>query len=516
VRSAPVLPTVDPLLGVELGGFRVTRLLAAGGMGLVYEAVHDAIGRRAAVKVLKPEVARDAEWTRRFLSEARTLGALKHRNLIEILNFGKTPDGREFLMMEFLEGESLEGLIHREAPLPPALALHLVDQVLNGLAEAHKKGIVHRDLKPSNVHLVREHNGERLVKVLDFGLAKQEPISLVSGKAGLQGLAGGASLVAGTPEYIAPEQAQGKAVDAAADLYSLGVMLFEMLTGQLPFSTEGGLTALLLRHINAPPPVVSSLVDGLPDGLEAFVDSLLRKDPAARPRSADEARGTVQRLLKQLAREATGVGQRALPLPAEPVVPARSAYEPTVRSLRTTTPRRRVGLVVGLSLVAVLVGAGLWRVGSVTPPSPARPVEPPAVVTAAPLEPVVPSPPVAPPVVPSPPVAPAPDIVVKAPEPPAPVPVDRPLTRKPRPVPIEPPSAAPPERCDPDFKQFLQSKLSALNNDPRVNTDDATNERWERSATRVLSAITKASTRAECAAAEDQLRRLRAEFKLSP
>lgn len=508
MRSAPVVPTVDPLIGVELGGFRVTRLLAAGGMGLVYEAVHDAIGRRAAVKVLKPEVARDDEWTRRFLSEARTLGALKHRNLIEILNFGKTPDGREFLMMEFLEGESLEGLIHREAPLPPALALHLIDQVLNGLAEAHKKGIVHRDLKPSNVHLLREHNGERLVKVLDFGLAKQEPISLVSGKASEKPVGGGASLVAGTPEYIAPEQAQGKAVDAAADLYSLGVMLFEMLTGQLPFSTEGGLTALLLRHINDPPPAVSSLVDGLPDGLEAFVDSLLRKDPAARPRSADEARGTVQRLLKQLAREATGVGLRALP--PEPVVPARSAYEPTVRSIRPTTPRRRVGLVVGAALAVVLVGVGLWRFGSVAPPSPA-PVrmEPPAVVT--PPAPVVP-----PPVVPSPPAEPAPDVVVKAPEPPAPVPVERPVTRKPRPLPSEPPPATTPERCDPDFKQFLQSKLSALNNDPRVNTDDATNERWERSAARVLSAITKASTRAECAAAEDQLRRLRGEFKLSP
>lgn len=223
----------DPLIGVELGGFRVVRRLAEGGMGLVYEALHDAIGRRAAVKVLKPEVAQDSEWTRRFLSEARALGALKHRNLVEILNFGKTPDGREFLMMEFLDGEPLDVALHERGAMPLPVALAIADQIANGLSEAHKKGVVHRDLKPSNVHLLREHNGDTLVKVLDFGLARQDPIALANDTSVRVDQS---SLLAGTPEYIAPEQAQGKPVDAAADLYSLGVLLFEMVAGERPFS----------------------------------------------------------------------------------------------------------------------------------------------------------------------------------------------------------------------------------------------------------------------------------------
>jgi serine/threonine-protein kinase len=534
VNVAPVQPDIDRLVGVELGGFRVKRLLAAGGMGLVYEAVHEAIGRRAAVKVLRPEVARDAEWTRRFLSEARTLGALKHRNLIEILNFGKTPDGREFLMMEFLDGESLEALIHREAPLPPALALHLVDQVLNGLSEAHKKGVVHRDLKPSNVHVLREHNGERLVKVLDFGLARQDPISLLDGRATPRTVAAGASLVAGTPEYIAPEQALGKAVDASADLYSLGVMLFEMLTGRLPFPNEGNLTALLLRHVNDPPPRPADLIDGLPDELEALVVSLLAKHPAERPPSADEARSTVQRILKRLARDATGVGLRALPLPAEPIVPARSGFEPTVRSIRTAAPRRsRAGVVAALVGVAAL-GLGVVRWVMAADPTP------PTTSAPAPLlEPVVvhaPSPPEAPPAV-TPPLVPAeaapPSVATPSPLPvatpapnakppgaPKPGAVRRPAERSPaRAAPSPGATSAPDgpvERCDPEFKEFLTRKLSTLNNDPRVNADEVVAERWERDAAQVLAVIKKAATRAECAAAEDQFRRLRREFGFAP
>jgi serine/threonine-protein kinase len=659
VSVVPVQPDIDRLLGVELGGFRVKRLLASGGMGLVYEAVHEAIGRRAAVKVLKPEVARDTEWTRRFLSEARTLGALKHRNLIEILNFGKTPDGREFLMMEFLDGESLQDLIHREAPLPPALALQLVDQVLNGLAEAHKKGVVHRDLKPSNVHVLREHNGERLVKVLDFGLSRQDPVSLLDGRPTPRTIAAGASLVAGTPEYIAPEQALGKAVDASADLYSLGVMLFEMLSGRLPFLNEGGLTALLLKHVNDPPPKLSALVDGLPPGLEALVEGLLEKNPAARPHSADEVRGRVQGLLKQLAREATGVGQRALS--EKDVVPARNALDPTVPSipaLRTGRTRRAVQALALLALgaLAVVVWRGLegpepastkpdvgraatggditgaaTGVADGTPSPPANGVtdgtaRPPDTAGAAiGVADGTPSPPAngvtdgraRPPetagaangVADSTPKAPdtagaangvadgtpslphtvgaaidgtpkLPDTAgaatgsttstpTKPPEvahaatgpsqgeaanspgstgeskavgaqrpPPAagnvaqsrgsgatlPPSAGSRRASRPGPVTAQPAPAAASAandavadaRCDPEFKEFLLRKLSTLNNDPRVTADEAVAERWEAGAASMLSTIKRASTREQCAAAEAQLRRLRAEFGFPP
>lgn len=296
----------DPLIGLELGGYTVVRLLAAGGMGLVYEALHPQIGRRAAVKVLKPEVAADAEWTKRFLSEARALGSLKHRNLIEVLNFGKTPDGREYLMMEFLDGEPLDAYIKRLGALSPAVALGIADQILNGLAEAHKKGVVHRDLKPSNVYLLREHNGELLVKVLDFGLARQEPIALLDSAIPLPRRNDGASLLAGTPEYIAPEQAQGRTVDGAADLYSLGIMLFEMFTGSLPFEAES-VTDLLRKHLAERPPRLSTVMNNAPEGVEEFIESLLQKEPGSRPSSADAARVAVQRLLKRLSQDSTAV-----------------------------------------------------------------------------------------------------------------------------------------------------------------------------------------------------------------
>lgn len=298
--------SADPLIGLELGGYTVVRLLAAGGMGLVYEALHPQIGRRAAVKVLKPEVAADAEWTKRFLSEARALAALKHRNLIEVLNFGKTPDGREYLMMEFLDGEPLDAYIARMGSLAPAVALGIADQILNGLAEAHKKGVVHRDLKPSNVYLLREHNGELLVKVLDFGLARQEPVALLDGAITLPKRNDGASLLAGTPEYIAPEQAQGRTVDGAADMYSLGVMLFEMLTGSLPFEAES-VTDLLRKHLAERPPRLSTVMNNAPEGVEEFLETLLEKEPGQRPSSADAARVTVQRLLKRMSQDSTAV-----------------------------------------------------------------------------------------------------------------------------------------------------------------------------------------------------------------
>jgi serine/threonine-protein kinase len=371
-----VVESSDPLIGLNLGGFVVKKLLASGGMGLVYEALHEQIGRRAAVKVLKPEVAADQEWTRRFLTEAQALASLKNKNLIEVLNFGKTPDGREYLMMEFLEGEALDHYLHRMGALAPAVALGLTDQILNGLSEAHKKGIVHRDLKPANVFLLREHSGELLVKVIDFGLARQEPVRLLDVGLALPKAPDGASLRAGTPEYIAPEQAQGRTVDHAADLYSLGIMLFEMLTGQLPFEASS-VTELLQKHLSEKPPRISSLVNNLPEGIEELVDGLLEKDPAHRPSSADAVRVQVQRLLKRLATDATAVRvdpkhvptikiDRAQAPVADSVPAPRAEAKPqpssptTDLALKEAIPARRPGVWVGLGAAALMLLAGGW------------------------------------------------------------------------------------------------------------------------------------------------------------
>ncbi len=304
--ASVIVGNTDSLIGTNLNGYVVSRLIAAGGMGLVYEATHETIGRRAAVKVLKPEVATDESWVKRFVTEARALAALKHRNLIEIINFGKTPDAREYLMMEFLEGEPLDAYMRRYGALPPTVALGIADQILNGLAEAHKKGVVHRDLKPSNIFLLHEHSGELLVKILDFGLARQEPIAMIDSVLPLPRSTDGASLLAGTPEYIAPEQARGLKAEGSADLYSLGAIGFEMLTGSLPFQ-DTNVTRLLEKQLLEPPPKLSLWVSDLPDGIEDFVMSLLAKEVSERPKSADVARATAHSLLKRLTQDSTAL-----------------------------------------------------------------------------------------------------------------------------------------------------------------------------------------------------------------
>lgn len=430
-QASVVVEDADPLIGLNLGGFVVKKLLAAGGMGLVYEALHEQIGRRAAVKVLKPEVAADQEWTRRFLTEAQALASLKNKNLIEVLNFGKTPDGREFLMMEFLEGEALDHYIQRMGALAPAVALGIAEQILNALSEAHKKGVVHRDLKPSNVFLLREHSGELLVKVIDFGLARQEPVKLVDAALPLPKAPDGASLLAGTPEYIAPEQAQGLKVDGAADLYSLGIMLHEMLTGSLPFEAES-VVKLLQMHLSDRPPRLSTLVNNLPEGIEELVEQLLEKEPSKRPGSADAARVMVQRLLKRLAMDSTAVrvdpkhlptmkiDRAQAPKAAPPTdVIARPAKRPentTDLELAKAMPKGGAGKWVGLGAAVLLLVVLAWWFSRpaevpapvVTPAPEVKPPEPGVVAPQPPPEPVVEAPVVAPPVeLPKDPVKPA-------------------------------------------------------------------------------------------------------------
>ncbi|MDP1826383.1 MAG: protein kinase [Archangium sp.] len=501
-------PQTDPLIGIDLGGFKVVKLLAAGGMGLVYEAMHPAIGRRAAVKVLKPEVAADAEWTKRFLSEARALGAIKHRNLIEVLNFGKTPDGREFLMMEFLDGEPLDAYIRRLGQLAPAVALGIADQILNGLAEAHKKGVVHRDLKPANVYLLREHNGELLVKVLDFGLARQEPIALIDGAVNLPRRDDGASLLAGTPEYIAPEQAQGQKVEGSADLYSLGVMLFEMVSGQLPFEADT-VVALLQKHVSDRPPKLSSVMNNVPEGLEEFIDSLLVKEPERRPSSADAARVTVQRLLKRLSQDSTAVRMNPA-AEAQELDPKRvptmkidrplGAEAGTDKALKAAFPEKKSKAWMGVvALLLLLLAGGLvmkFASGNVEVVK-----EDPVVVTPPSPEPVKPEP-----------------VKVVTPEPVKPEPDLEPVVALPRiekPIPpevVKPVSAVIPKKapliekaaCEPtdDWRKRILGDLAEMGRSPKVTGDPKLFEIYDVEGRQVSDLATRASTVGECVSTE--------------
>lgn len=491
--TAPQLPATDSLPGRTIGGYVVKQRLSEGGMGMVYLAEHQAMGRRAAVKFLKPEVANSAEWTTRFLTEARALAALKHRNLVDVFEFGATPDGFQYLMMEFIEGTSLEAYLIEQAaigrlPLVPAQALKFAEQILNGLGEAHKKGIVHRDLKPANIMKVREHSGDVLLKIVDFGLARQDPVDMVHDASPRLNQA---SLLAGTPEYIAPEQARGLRGDGRADLYALGVMLYEMLSGHLPFKSESVLDLMKMQAFEPPPPLAQA-ASGLPEGVSEFVHQLLEKEPDLRPASADVARQAVHRLLKALERDATSV--KASPSRhAETAKIERVVSSPTTENViaipARADRRRKAALVIGL--LGLLLAWFLWPSGpspvvSVAPPF----VAPPPVVVA----PIVEQPAAAP-IVPSRPAVSAADSEL------APL-------KRPRPAPsitIEAP------RCSPD-EEWKKSAKATLNELAARASKMKSAEfvLWADDRERALSsAIASATSKNECGAVDTQL----AEFR---
>jgi len=292
---SPFFAPPDALIGTDVGGYLVKGRLGSGGMGIVYEGEQTVIGKRVAIKVLKGEVAGNPDVVRRLIAEARAVNSVGHRNIIDVFGFADLPDGRQAIIMELLEGESLEQLLaqyhaeHRTMPVGEVLVV--LDELLSGLAAAHAAGVIHRDLKPSNVFLCRQRDGSRYVKILDFGIAKLG----VLGDA-----AHNASVLVGTPAYMAPEQATGGVVSPALDLYAVGVMAFELLTGRLPFIAES-LFQLITKHAQERPPLPSSLNMGLPDALDDLVMKLLEKRPEDRYPSANAVRSEVVALKKQLA-----------------------------------------------------------------------------------------------------------------------------------------------------------------------------------------------------------------------
>jgi serine/threonine protein kinase len=261
------------------GRFRIEKLLGGGGMGLVYAAEQVSLGRRVAVKVLRDDLPRELGFEERFRREALLLSSVEHPAVVRVIDFG-FHGASMCLVMEYVEGETLETVLRNEAPLSVARTEALVTQLAQGLAAIHAKGIVHRDLKPENVVLTRTPDGAEQARLLDFGIAR------------LAGQEGGASvtqvgLVLGTPEYVSPEQALGQPLDARSDLYALAVIAFRMLAGRHPFPGPSP-REFISQHIHQAPP---SLLDVAPHlaqfpALVAAVTACLEKDPARRPQTA--------------------------------------------------------------------------------------------------------------------------------------------------------------------------------------------------------------------------------------
>ena len=271
------------MIGTRVGAYAIVRELGVGGMGTVYEALHIQLGRKVALKVLKPEVASSPEMLTRFFNEARAVNHVDHPGLVQISDFGSLPDGSPYLVMELLRGETLAARLAARGRLAEPATLTIIGQLASILAAAHEKGIVHRDVKPSNVMLVPDPavtSGER-VKLLDFGVAKIANSAIANGVPMTQ-----KGLPMGTPLYMSPEQCVGATdIDGKADVYALGVILFELLVGHTPFDAENAL-ALLNMHVRKPPPSLRELVPTVTLTTAQLLDSLLSKEARARPSAA--------------------------------------------------------------------------------------------------------------------------------------------------------------------------------------------------------------------------------------
>ena len=347
------------MVGSVIGGrYELEELVATGGMSSVFRAYDRLLERRVALKVLHEQYTRDEEHVERFRREARAAAQLNHPNIVTVIDRGEQ-DGRQFIVFEYVEGETLKDVVEREGPLPVPEVVEAGIQIARALAFAHARGVIHRDIKPQNVLL----NGDGRAKVTDFGIAR----ALETDGATLTGT------VLGTSDYMPPEQARGERVDAAGDVYSLGALLYELLTGEVLFPGDSFLT-VAVRQINEPPPSVLERRPETPLRLAAIVERCLAKEPAERFGSMDE-------LVRELEETSAELGEAPDGDSTMIIRPDRAAAV-RPRRLRSTRARRRRWPLVALvtvPLAAAAAAAVLFVVwDSAEPRDATRPPSPPA------------------------------------------------------------------------------------------------------------------------------------------
>jgi serine/threonine-protein kinase len=272
VEGAELIELPDPRVGTVLAGrYIIEEVIGEGGMATVYRARHKMIERAVAVKIMNPMLASDPIVRERFRREARSAQKLAHPNIIEIYDQGDTEDGTAFIVMELLSGESLVEVTQR-GPMDIGRAVRIMIQIARGIARAHDLEVIHRDIKPENIFLCRREDGTDLVKLLDFGIARSRQDSRLTGQGELFG----------TPQYMAPERIMGTEAGGSSDIYALGVLFFEMLTGELPFNAPDVAT-FFVKHMSEPPPAARSLNPRVPLRLDELVVRMLAKKPGDRP-----------------------------------------------------------------------------------------------------------------------------------------------------------------------------------------------------------------------------------------
>ncbi len=351
-QPAPSSDVPHPLIGQSIGKYRIARLIGSGGMGAVFEANHESINQRVAVKVLHAKLTADAEAVQRFMKEAKTTSLVHHVGLVRVFDFGQLPDGAAYMMMEYLEGESLRARLARVQKLEVVDSLRITRQIAAALAAAHEKGVIHRDLKPENVLMCPDPetpSGER-AKVLDFGIAKvMEPDGEV--------LKTTTGAILGTPTYMSPEQCRGTGnVTDKADVYSLGAMLYQMISGRPPFVGQGSGDLIAMHIIETPTPLRELMPNVSPD-VETLVHQMLIKKPDERPSMRQ-----VLQSLEQLGLTATSAAGTQVVI-VQPPPPPPSKSRPLL-----------LGAALGvLGLGAVVIVAVSGGSHSRTPPPPPPP-----------------------------------------------------------------------------------------------------------------------------------------------
>jgi serine/threonine protein kinase len=304
------------MIGQQVGGYTLEHRIGEGAIGIVYQG-RKPDGAVAAVKVVRPELAGDQRYAMTVIAEARAVSTIGHPGIVNIFDLGLLSDGRPFLVMELVDGHSLEDLLSY-GPMDPNDALEILEDLFAALDAAHRKNVLHRDIKPANIYLAGDAQGRRVVKLLDFGLAR---LNFAPGS--------NASMVVGTPDYMAPEQASSK-LTYASDLYAVGVVAFRMLTGQLPFIGQSTME-VIMAHVKHTPQKPSVLKPGLSPKLDTLVLGLLEKSPSQRPASADVARQSVAAMrkgtLEVAAHDPTIVGDETF----RPFVPKKPFHIPTLQ-----------------------------------------------------------------------------------------------------------------------------------------------------------------------------------------
>ncbi len=389
----------DPFIGRDIlnGQFQILQKIGSGGMGAVYKALQPDMNRMVGVKILHPKLANRKDLVSRFRREARAMSQLTHPNTVKVFMFGELEDGSLYIIMEFLEGKNLNQTVRSEGPFPMERALPVLIAVCGALDEAHKAGIIHRDLKPENIFLVQSAGLKDYPKVLDFGLAKvgerqMRPGSVILTQEGM---------VFGTPEFMSPEQAQGKALTPASDTYSLAVILYEVLTGKLPFEAKSAMDYIQL-HVTGKPAPLSQRVPGktFPPLLDQIMDRALAKRAEDRFASAADFAAAMQLVLQgatqlpphlagpranelptqrfqpvapgpaaqAMAMQAAGPAMHAAPMRNGPAAAMPMSTQPSAQSPRQHSaplpvvshpPRTNVGLLIGVAVAFLLLGVGI-------------------------------------------------------------------------------------------------------------------------------------------------------------